>query len=222
MGSFGLPTGGTHAAAFGYTNPEWVVDPLAEFRVERLLLLEMPGHDRARAKLAKSHFDLDVALPRAVPIHNVVEVDLWNPGQVGRVLIQEADRLKAEGQGPLWANISTGPNPWCIGASLAASFADVHVYHVTRDGKGIVRIPSIAQKRPTNEEIALIANLPSDGGEISGRRLRKRLREAGFFDGSTPEKPMKGRETGQLASALRRPVQWHAIEQRKHGERNVY
>ncbi len=86
----------------------------------------------------------------------------------------------------------------------------------------IVRIPSIAQKRPTQDELDLLARLPADGADISGRLLRKRLREANFFEGSTPENPTKGRETGQLATVLRRPLQWHAAEQHKSGQRNVY
>src|SRR5207253_2223956 len=34
-------------------------------------------------------------------------------------------------------------------------------------------------------------------------------------------KPQKGLETGQLKSALTRPLTWHAVEQRKEGERKL-
>ncbi|MEA3202873.1 MAG: hypothetical protein QOI63_539, partial [Thermoplasmata archaeon] len=44
----------------------------------------------------------------------------------------------------------------------------------------------------------------------------------GFFRGSSTDKPQKGLETGQLKSALTRPLAWHAVEQRKEGERNSY
>jgi hypothetical protein len=190
--------------------------------VETLLLLEMPDHDRARSKLAEKGVDVDAELQRAVCRTTIVEVDLWNPGNVARVLITAADRLTAKGKGPLWANISTGPNPWCVAATLAASFADVQVFHVDRDGSGIRRIPTIRQERPTDRELAVLGVLPADGSEISGTLLKKRLRETGFFRDSTSDKPAKNREQGQLNYALPRLVQWGAIGAGFHGPRRWY
>src|SRR5688572_30659033 len=105
-----LPTGGIHVGAFGYTNSDWILRPLGAFRVQQFRLLEMPGHDKARAMLASKGIDIDAELARVVKRVDRTEVDLWDPGSVAGVLVGAADALEAENQGPLWANISTGPN----------------------------------------------------------------------------------------------------------------
>jgi hypothetical protein len=184
--------------------------------VEILVLLEVPGHDRARAKLAEKGFDVDQELARAVNKVTVREVNLWDPGAVGRVLVDNAEQLTKRAKGPLWANISTGPNPWCVAASIAAMFADIQVFHVARNGYDIVRLPVLRHAPPTPKERLLLRAIPSDGGHISGTLLKKRLREVAFFEKSTSTKPAKNREQGQLTHHMKRLLEWGAIE-RDHG-----
>lgn len=212
-----LPTGGVHVGAFGYSNPEWLLWPLGTFRVETLVLLEMPGHDRARARLREKHIDIDAELAKVVKTVERIEVDLWSPGDVGRTLL---DVSKAHG--PLRANISTGPNPWCVAANLAASFAEITVYHVTRDGKSLVHIPTIRSKAPTSREMKLLQALPMDGSEISGSLLKTRLRNKDFFAKSTSTKPAKIREQGQVNTVVPRLEEWGALVKGKHGARTWY
>ncbi len=217
-----IPTGGIHVGAFGFSNPEWLLEPLGRFRVETLILLEMPGGDRARARLNEKGIDVDHELARVV--HHVEPriVDLWNPGSVAAELIRLADGLAAEGRGPAWVNISTGPNPWCVAANLAASFADMRVYHVDRGGHEIIHIPTIRQPRPTARELALLSLMPRDGAVVSGTLLKRMLREQGFFRDSSSEKPAKNREQGQLNSALPRLLAWGAVLAGFHGSRRWY
>lgn len=214
----GLPTGGIHVGVFGFSNPEWLLWPLGEFRVDRLVLLEMPDHDRARARLHEKGVDIDDEVGRLVKNYIVTEVDLWNPGAVARTLLDLSRQLKQ----PLWCNISTGPNPWCVAASLAAMFTDIEVFHVGQNGKDIVRVPAIRQPAPTKQELLLLAAMPQDGAEISGTLLKRNLRQTDFFRDSTSDKPAKNREQGQVNHHLLRLQEWGAITKGTHGARRTY
>ncbi len=218
---FSIPPGGTHAAAFGFSNPEWVTTPLARVRVERFLLLEMPTHDRARKHLAKKyHFDVDSELNRVAKAVQISGVNLWNPGQVAATLMAEAKRLEAKGAGPLWVNVSTGPNPVTVAAGLASMFAKIQVYHVTKNGKDLVLMPTLRNRPPTVRELVVLGVL-AKGGALSSRLLKTTLRAKGFFG-----EPGKGteriREQGQLNAATRRLLEWGALARTKNGERYTY
>lgn len=200
------PSGGCHAAAFGFSNAEWVLDPLASFRVERFLLLEMPGVDKARLKQAAKGVDLDAELGRVCKKVDRVEVDLWDPGAVGRVLLDEAKK-----HGSLAANISEGPNPWCLGAHLASMFGPVRVYHVTRDGKGVLWMPSVRLDSPTRGELAILSVLAANKKGASGGKLRSNLRDMGAFE-SDGESPERNREQSKLRTMRSRLEEWGAIK----------
>lgn len=216
-----LPPGGTHAAAFGFSNPEWVTGPLARVRVERFVLLEMPSNDRARAQLAKKyHYDLDAELQRVAKAVEPSGVNLWSPGDVAAVLMREAHVLERKGRAPLWVNVSTGPNPVTVAAVLASMFAEIQVYHVTKDGRDLVVLPTLRNRPPTDRELTVLA-VVTKYGSLSSRLLKTGLREAGFF-GSPGQGVERIREQGQLNAATRRLLEWGAISRAKKGERYTY
>jgi hypothetical protein len=215
----GLPTGGIHAGVFGFTKSEWVLRPLASLRVERFLLLEMPGSDRARRELASKGIDIDVELGRAGSKVEYEKVDLWNPGSVAGVLIRAADALESAGQGPLYVNISCGPNPWCVGATLSSMFAAVQVYHVDPRERGLLQIPAMRQERPLEREMKVLAGVPLSGW-ISGTRLKAHLAEEGYFP-----KGLASEKTSRhlyLQTSLRRLLEWRAVIGEKRGARLWY
>ncbi len=171
-----------HVAAFGFSRPEHVLQPLRIMKADAFFLLEN-NEDRAfeyhRRKGLNVYHQLDkVGIP-----WERVKVDLWNPAAVAATLRNLIRDNKLE---ELLVNASVGPNTVAIGATLASLFAPIRLYHPAgakpseplRSLDEVAYLPSFQVKGWTAGHVSILKALSELGGAASGESLKARLRKS--------------------------------------------
>lgn len=161
-----------HLGALGFSNPEWVWEPLERLRARRFFLLEAPD-DAARRRLAEGGIDIDARLAEAVAgTVSTIEVDLWDPQAVAEVVAHLSHSTHGK---PLAANVSCGPNTVTYGIALAGEYHEVAAYYRRPRTTEITWIHHARRPMPAASVQAVLKVMGESSGTMTMAALRKRL-----------------------------------------------
>jgi hypothetical protein len=171
-----------HAAAFGYSPPDHVFRALEVMQADVFFLLENEDDKAYKYHLqGKVKVDLHKELDKRDFEWERVEVDLWNPAQVGGCLQRIVEENDLE---ELLVNASVGPNTVAIGAMLASLFAPVRLFHPGGDQpseplqqlKDVRWLPTLKMPGWSAAHVQVLDALAALGGRTTGKMVKEWLR----------------------------------------------